>query len=1197
MRTKILGLFFLILAPLYSSSQEVEKGEGVFSFLENKGQWPEFVLYRASTSAGKIYVEQNRILYHFQDFSGMHDAHHGKKVNEDELIKEELIAAYFEGANKVTETIQNNPSQEYFNFFIGNDRSKWASEVRGYSDIRLNELYNGIDLHIYDQKNELKYDFVVSPKADAQQIQMKYVNHQKIKIDRKGNLMIYAKNGQIQESKPYAYQIKNGKIIEVPCDFVLEGNQVHFKLGEYDPKIELVIDPQLIFASYSGAASDNFGMTATYDNDGHLYSGGSAFGNAYPTTAGAYDQNGTFTQVNPVASNNTTYGVTDIFITKYAPDGSTRVYSTYVGGGNQDGGTETVHSMICNEDDELYFFGATSSNDFPMVNSYDNTFGGGTYAALNNIAASYYGTDGTQINGGTDIFVGRLSANGSNLLGSTYVGGSANDGLNHNSPNPGLFGGLVFNYGDQLRGEIMLDSLGDCYIASCSRSTDFPTMSAAQNTLGGEQDGVAFKLSADLSTLIWSTYIGGDNNDACYNIKLNNLLEPYIVGGTASNNLTTTTGAIDENYLGGSTDGFISHLSDDGSTVISSSYIGTNSYDQLYFTEIDRVGNIFVLGQSLGNIPISPNTYNNPGSGQFIMKLSPDLTTIDVSTVFGNGNGQVNISPSAFLVDQCGNIYVSGWGGGISGSLHQTSALTGMPITNDAFQGTSPNGYDFYLIVLSSEAQNLVYGSYIGGGIAQEHVDGGTSRFDKSGIVYQSVCGGCGNNSDFPTYPANVVSSTNNSSNCNNLVFKFQFDIIPKAEFETDLLEGCAPLTIEFENFSSAGDTYEWDFGDGNVIDSIFNPTYTFTDTGTYEVLLTVTDSACNITDSAKKVIEVYPELFLTVSNDTVICDPASFDITANSNGTSNEFHWSSNNNFSDTLNNPMTDSVLTINPVTATYYYVKVSNPYCELTDSVFVNFTSDALEISADTSICKGDNATIGISSNDPSISFTVNWEPTEWIIGNPTDTIINVNPEDPTYFVFNALSSNGCTIIDSILVDVTEIPDSVISASAEPTLVAEGGSTILTAEPAGYTYTWTPPFGLEDPNAQSTEALITQDQIFSVTFSDGKCSNSDTVLVRSAEFKCEDPFIYVPNAFTPDGNGVNDVVKVLGPNIEKLNFAIYDRWGEKVFETQDQNKVWDGTFRDMNCDPDVYVYYLEATCVGDLEHFQKGNITLIR
>ena len=225
-----------------------------------------------------------------------------------------------------------------------------------------------------------------------------------------------------------------------------------------------------------------------------------------------------------------------------------------------------------------------------------------------------------------------------------------------------------------------------------------------------------------------------------------------------------------------------------------------------------------------------------------------------------------------------------------------------MPISANAFQSTAPNGFDFYLAVLDRDFDGLLYGSYLGGNTSEEHVDGGTSRFDKNGVVYQSVCGGCGGNSDFPT-SSGAWSNANLSDNCNNLVFKFDFDLIPKAEFITDDLLGCATYQVTLQNTSPPSDSYVWDFGNGDTTSIIYNPTVTYDQAGVYVVTLTVTDSVCLLTDTAQITITVTPALQLQVSNDTILCSPIPLTFLADSDGTADSFIWSSNNQFSDTLN------------------------------------------------------------------------------------------------------------------------------------------------------------------------------------------------------------------------------------------------------------------------------------------------------
>lgn len=1158
------------------------------AFVENKGQWNEKVLFKSKFQGGNMWVQQHKFVFHLQDFSETNEAHVGKVVSPRSENKQHVVHFNFQHSNEITAIEKSGKTDMYYNYFIGNDQRKWASDVRGYSEAVLQNLYDGIDLKLIEDELNLKYEFHVHPATDPGQIKIEIAGHDKVSIDAKGNLNIVTPAGQIMEEKPYAYQVKNGKIIDVPCQFVLNGAVLTFELGTYDPTVQLVIDPTLIFATYSGAVTDNFGMTATYAYDGSAYSGGTVYGNNYPTPdANAYDVTSNFT-----VTQNPTYGITDVFISKYSPDGTTMIWTTFLGGGNGVNGTETVHSLIADKNDNLYLYGATSSLDFPIVNGYQSTHAGGT-------SGSNYYYNGVYYNAaGTDIYVAKLSANGHNLLASTYFGGSGNDGVNYkltsgNYSTYASYDSLTNNYGDQFRGEVMLDQLGNCIIGSCTRSTDFPVQDAFQPTLAGGQDGVVFKLSSDLSTLIWSSYYGGSNNDACYSVKVDSSYNVVVGGGTSSNNLPGTAGGWQSTYNGGKTDGFVFKLTPDGQTITQATYVGTPNLDQVFFIEIDRNDKVFLLGQSAGGtFPVSNATYSNAGSSQFIVKLNEQLTALENSTVFGNGSSTINISPSAFMVDICGNIYVSGWGANIL----QPSLLSGMPITPDAFQTNSPNGFDFYLFVLKRDFSDILYGSYLGGNQAQEHVDGGTSRFDKDGIVYQSACGGCGGFSDFPT--TNGAHSMNNmSTRCNNLVFKFNFNLIPNAEFTVDETIGCAPFTVTFDNFSSGSDSYLWDFGNNDTTSVIFNPTITYTIPGTYLVKLYVTDSICLLTDSAEITITVTDPIQLSTTPDQVLCTPSQLNLTAFTNGTANTFLWSDNPSLSPVLNSNTSDSTLVITPSGPVTYYVQVSNPGCSRTDSVIVDFIGSSIDLVGDDTLCLGETSTLTAINSNPAVNFTYQWSPANDIISGNGTNQVQVSPTQSQYVYVTATALNGCIAEDSIWIAVGSIPDSLINATATPSVVPEGGETELTALPSGYQYIWFPTNAVNSPYAQSTGATVDETTMFTVFISDGVCQKMDTVWVQVFPFVCDDPFVFIPNAFTPNADGENDVLYVYGAMIQGILFRIYDRWGELVFETTDRNKGWDGTFRGKLLDPDVYDYYLQVDCVGGLQNIIKGNITLMR
>lgn len=1186
-------LFFLIIAAVSAQSgfaQEIEVPQGDYEFFENKGQWPNGVLYRAKMAQGSIYLEQGRILYHFTDYSELHDSHANldhKMAGDSVVFKQDVVTANFLGSNTNVSTDKKYETPYYHNYFLGNDKSHWASNVKGYHHVTYRELYKGIDLLVFEKDAALKYEYRIAPNTNPEQIRVKYEGEKKIKIDKEGKLIIYSAIGEIQEEKPFAYQIKNGKVIEIECRYQLKDDVVTYEIGDYDHELELVIDPELIFATYSGSTTDNFGMTATYAYDGKGYSAGTIYGNTYPTPGPAWNTTPNITVILVGAP------TTDVFVSKYSEDGTTMLWTNFIGGGDNTQGTETVHSLICDRDNNVYLYGATSSTDFPIEGGFQSDHAGG-----NPLSVEYNGTNFGSV--GTDIYVAKFSSNGLNLMGSTYIGGSANDGVNFKISSgtyssAAAYDSLTTNYGDQFRGEIMIDSLNNILVVSSSWSADFPVDGGFQMTKGGLQDAVLFKIAADFSSLMWSSFYGGPNNDAGYSVKIDSSYNVVFVGGTSSFGLAGTGGGIQPGYGGGKTDGYVTKVTEDGSTIIQSTYIGTPSYDQVFFAEIDRWDNVYIVGQSLGTMPTSPGVYSNPGSKQFIWKLNPDLTATEYTTVFGNGSSTTDISPSAFLVDVCGNVYVSGWGGNI---LPGGVPTTGMPTTPDAFLGTSPNGFDFYMIVLERDAASLLYGTYMGGTVSDEHVDGGTSRFDNYGVVYQSVCGGCGGNSDFPTSPG-AWSALNLSSNCNNVLYKFDFEIVPVAKFEVDLLEGCSPLTLTFENESNDTVNFDWDFGPGSeILVGGASPVVLFNDPGTYEVVLTIEDTICGLTDTAVKIITVYPALELEVPNDTVVCVEFTYDLTANSNGTATSFFWSDSPDFVTMLNDEDMDSVISVSPVTSTTYYVKASNGWelCDLIDSVRITFVDGAIDVANDTVICLGDTALLYAINLFPEIEMDFDWAPNEYIIGE-TEGYATALPPTSMYFYLTVTTDLGCTIYDSVWVEVQNIDPTTIYATATPDFVPEGGTTTLEAFPIGYNYIWVPPTGVANPTSRVTEAVVDGTTTYTVIINDAVCSAQAQVTVTTYEFICGDVYIFVPNAFSPDGDGNNDKLYVRGQNLEEIVFKVFDRWGELVFETTDQAVGWDGFFKGKPVDPDVYVYHLRVICFDGQENLIKGNVTVLR
>src|SRR5690606_18792886 len=451
---------------------------------------------------------------------------------------------------------------------------------------------------------------------------------------------------------------------------------------------------------------------------------------------------------------------------------------------------------------------------------------------------------------------------GTALLALTYVGGSNLDGLNSST--------LSYNYGDQFRGEINLHG-NEVIIASHSRSSDFPVTNGS--SLQGNQDIVAFRLSSDLSTMVWSGYFGGTGDETGNSSAITNTGALYIAGGTTSNNFqlnghTTTYGA--------DRDGYILKLNALTGAVVAGTYVGSGEYDQVYFVRTDIDNEVYVFGQTSANWTITPGKYGNPNSGQFIRKYSNNLQNIIWTTMIGAGRGAPEISPTAFLISDCYEIFITGWGGtvNVNGSQASSSSTEGFPVTSDAYQSIT-HGSNFYLAILSQDANNLVYGTFMGGlSGSHNHVDGGTSRFDKSGAVYHAVCAACGGNPNGFVSTPGVWSTTNNSTNCNLAAFKFQLGLPYSLGPNRTICKGdSTQLNV------SGGVTYTWSPANSLNNPNIANPIATPTETTVYYVSMDFNEG-CAITDSI--IVEVIDEPVIELENTVTICQYDTVSISAN---------------------------------------------------------------------------------------------------------------------------------------------------------------------------------------------------------------------------------------------------------------------------------------------------------------------------
>ncbi|NNE55932.1 MAG: hypothetical protein HKN32_07925, partial [Flavobacteriales bacterium] len=260
----------------------------VLEYIKNQGQWHQNVAFKVNYGGGAIFLEDGGFTYTFcdpEDRAAIHDfSQWSEEQQEDFRIHGHTWKMHFVGASTPTLNGQNK-FDHYYNYFLGNDQTKWASNVGIYEAVKYDELYPGVDLRCYNREANFKYDLILDPGIDPSTIKLDFEGLNSVAIEE-GKLVLKTSIGEFFENAPYAYQLIDGKLKEVSCNYMLDGETVSFEFPDgYNSAYKLIIDPELIAATLSGTTgNDNYGHTATFDLAGEIYTGCISFGTGYPAT-------------------------------------------------------------------------------------------------------------------------------------------------------------------------------------------------------------------------------------------------------------------------------------------------------------------------------------------------------------------------------------------------------------------------------------------------------------------------------------------------------------------------------------------------------------------------------------------------------------------------------------------------------------------------------------------------------------------------------------------------------------------------------------------------------------------------------------------------------------------------------------------------------------------------------------------------
>jgi hypothetical protein len=557
-----------------------------------------------------------------------------------------VFRAHFMGCNQVVPKatgLEGHPTS----YFIGAEEDDWVIGARSFKRVTYQDLYDGIDLEFYFKDGCLKYDLVVAPGGNPSQFRLSYEGVESLGLeDGTGDLIVTTAHGTVRDSAPTAYQPRGDNLLNVPAGFHLgDDGTLGFRVGPHNPRLPLVIDPALAFSTYLGGSKEEYHNDMAVNASGCMLLTGHTYSSNFPTKAGSYDRSYANYQ--------------DAFVVKLSRDGRSLEYSTFLGST----GTDVGESICIDSADCAYITGMTGGGSYPTTaGAYDRSLDRG------------------------EAFVTKLNKAGTDLVFSTYLGGSNNE----------------HGYG------ICLDSLGNvCIHGSTTSNTDFPVTTGCYDRYynGGDTDSFFAKLNSAGTKLLYGTYLGGSAKEYPKEVAVDTKDNVYLMGHSLSTNFPITPGAYDR-YHGGRTDIFVTKLNTSSSTLAYSTFVGWMGVENGVDLFIDSAGCAYVPGltDSLG-FPTTQGAYQTTHGGwhdAFCFKLNAAGSGLVFSTLLGKSEW-----------DQANGVWVASngtvWIAGNTGSRN-------FPTTAGAYCRTYAGNTDAFLTGLSKDGSSIIYSTFIGGG-------------------------------------------------------------------------------------------------------------------------------------------------------------------------------------------------------------------------------------------------------------------------------------------------------------------------------------------------------------------------------------------------------------------------------------------------------------------------------------------------
>lgn len=599
----------------------------------------------------------------------------------DGYMAAHLLTMKLEGANPTPRISGDERQEARANYFIGNDPAKWISDVETFSRVSYSNVYRGVDLMFYGNQQKLEYDFTVAPGGDPREIRLRFEGADDLELNSEGALILHTAAGEVRHDRPVAYQEHNGSRTEVAAEFKrLDDGAVGFEVEDYDPTKPLVIDPILVFSTYIGGSATDTCRGIVTDSAGNVYLVGESFSSDF--------------LLPPVSPTNS-----DVFIGKLSPNGLLLSYTFF--GGKM--GNDTATGLAIDASGSVYLSGSTEAPDFPQVNSFGSVLRGKSDAFVVKLTpkttdlatffifeySSLVGGSGEEVGtsmaldaAGSAYVTGRTSSQDFPIAGAiqpVYGGGDSDAFVAKLAPD-----GKTLAYSSLLGGSgaenaigrtgISLDSSGNAYVTGDTGSTDFPTRNALRATKTGAastSDGFVAKINPSGSDFVYSTYLGGSDDDSAFSIASDPAGNAYVTGRTRS---TSFTGSSSTRPATVTTDIFVAKLNAAGSAVSYLTFIGGSFSDESgNAIAVDSSGNAVIAGSAGASAPTvnSIQSFSRGDRDAFVAKLGPS-GAVTFSSYLGGSNEDTALAV-ALAAD--GAIYFSGF-------TDSTDFLTATPLVH-----------------------------------------------------------------------------------------------------------------------------------------------------------------------------------------------------------------------------------------------------------------------------------------------------------------------------------------------------------------------------------------------------------------------------------------------------------------------------------------------------------------------------------